>query len=130
MVAFGGRFITANKTIALASESLTTLIEINTRDLTDRLTAEIINSGAVAFDQFEIQGRTHPAGAWLTLFSTTALFETPNGILLGASGDLTLLAGGVTGWFILNAVGFDSIRIQAARAAATLANVQVLTGGI
>lgn len=130
MGGFGGRFVGTQKLISLASESLVTLTEVQSRDLTDRFNATIINSGGVAFDQFEIQGKVHPNGPYITLFNTSGEFTTPIGILLGASGDLTALAGGATGWFILNGVGFQSIRIQAARAMATVANVETFTGGI
>jgi hypothetical protein len=40
---------------------------------------------------------------------------------VGASGDLTVLADGATGWLLLNVLPLYSVRIQAASASNTIA---------
>jgi hypothetical protein len=81
-----------------------------------RVAAEIKNTGANAFDAFIVSGKVAPDGDWLTLLSAAADFTSPAGIVVDASGDLTTLAGGGTGWLILDVLGFNKLRIQASGA--------------
>lgn len=66
-----------------------------------------------ALTGFEIQARVHPDAAWVTLFSTGAQFSNPEGDLIAASGDLTTLGSGSTGWFEMIVSGWESIRVLA-----------------
>lgn len=68
-------------------------------------------------DGFVIKGRMHSGGSYLTLFDAAGDYTSPVGILIGASGDLTALAAGATGWFILDCLGFDQIQLLASAVA-------------
>jgi hypothetical protein len=61
---------------------------------------------------FSILGRFHASGGYLTLYSVTADYTSPTGLLVGTSGDLTLQAVG-SGWFIMDTTGLESVKIQA-----------------
>lgn len=92
----------------------------------ERLCVEI-GVATQALDAFAIQARLHSGGSFITLFSAAGDFTSPAGILTGASGDLTTLAAGATGWFILDCLGFDQVRLTAS-AAANNAAVTVRAG--
>lgn len=65
-------------------------------------------------DAFLIMAKQNAgAAAFVTFFSVTADYTTPKGIMIGASGDLTVQAAGTTGWFIMDTIGLDSVQIQA-----------------
>ncbi len=81
-----------------------------------------------ALDAFLIQAKFHPSGDYVTLYSSAGSFTSPAGLLLGASGDLTILAAAATGWFILDTRGLYAVRVQCSGAAdGTL--VDVYAGG-
>lgn len=103
----------AFKTVAAVTvaETLTSLIAVNVAGY-ERLTAEIKVAGQ-ALDQFVVKGRTHPGGTMMTLFATGTDFTTPAGMVVDASGDLTLQAVG-SGWLALDVSGWERIEIQAA----------------
>lgn len=61
---------------------------------------------------FEIDARPDPAAAYVPLYSVSADFLTPRGLMVGASGDLTTQAAG-TGWFIMDVIGLESVQIKA-----------------
>ena len=82
----------------------------------ERLCVEV-GVATQALDVFQIQARMHSGGNFITLFSSAGHFTSPAGILIGASGDLTTLAAGATGWFILDCLGFDQVRLVASAAA-------------
>lgn len=64
-----------------------------------------------ALDEFKILAKAHPdATSWVTLYSTTAQFTAPQGVLVGASGDLTLAAVGVGYWLILDVKCFAKVK--------------------
>ena len=84
------------------------------------------NTG-VLLDQFVIYGQFVKDGAFEVLFSSTADFTTPAGILIGSSGDLTGIANGSTGWFILYPAGLRKIRVSAASSGAN--TVVTINGG-
>lgn len=71
-----------------------------------------------ALDQFAILGKLSDAGTYQTLFSTSADFTSPTGLLVGTSGDLTAQAVG-TGWFIMDCDGLSSVQIKAASGTTT-----------
>ena len=74
-----------------------------------------------ALTNFTISARATTAATYDVLYSTTADFTTPKGVLVGCSGDLTLLGIG-SGWFIMDVRGMESVRLFATSAGtATLA---------
>lgn len=102
----------ADVTVPLGSNG--DIIEFDVSQIT-RLVSEIRNTGANAFDTFIVQGKV-PNGAYVTLLSVAADYTSPAGIVVDASGDLTTLAGGATGWLILDVLGFEKIKFQASAA--------------
>lgn len=81
----------------------------------ERLCVEI-GVATQALDAFSIQVRMHSDGSFITLYSASGHFTSPSGLLIGASGDLTGLAAGATGWFILDTLGLDAVRLVASGA--------------
>jgi hypothetical protein len=63
-----------------------------------------------------VQGRFHRNDEFQTLYSTG--FDSPAGLVIDASGDLTLLAYQASGWLLLNVLPLYEVRIQAASDAA------------
>jgi hypothetical protein len=99
--------------------TLVTLLQLNVDDISFLGIAVKSETSAVfqdAFDQFEVQGRFHRDDEFHTLYATG--FDTPTGLVVGASGDLTLLAYQATGWLLLNVLPLYEVRIQAASDAA------------
>lgn len=74
---------------------------------------------------FSIYGRFHPAGTYNELYSSSADFNTPTGLLIGTSGDLTVLNS--TGWFIMDTRGLDLVKIKGSSSGTT--TLGVLAGG-
>ncbi len=74
-----------------------------------------------ALTGFQIQARASDQAPYVVLYSTSADFLSPKGVLVGASGDLTTQGIG-TGWFILDVRCFSQIQVYATSAGtATLA---------
>lgn len=115
------------KVITLTDESLTTLMEIPVKPFDGRLFAAI-KVATTALDQFEIQARPNGMQSYITIFNTSSHFITPEGILIGVSGDLTILTAGSTGWFIIDVRAIESIRIQVARASGSNAIITLESG--
>lgn len=101
------------KTVTAALTLIDTIVVTNY----DALTVHLDNNG-VTLDQFEIAGNVVKDGTFEILFNAAVDFTSPAGILIGASGDLTILADGAQGWFLLYPKGFYSIRIRAASSGA------------
>lgn len=108
-------------TVTLTDENLTTLMTIVSFSLKS-IAFAVDNAGNV-LDRFEIQARSTALAAFFPLFSVTADYTpTPLGILIGvyANGsggdDLTRLGNGADGGFLLYPQGYESIRVQVARA--------------
>ncbi len=97
--------------------SLTDIVEIDASAL-KRISADIAVA-TEALDAFEIQVRVAGTGTYRTLKSTAAHFTAPSGVLLECSGDLTVLASGSNGQFLMDCAGYESVRIQASSAAGT-----------
>lgn len=112
-------------TVPLASNG--DLLEMDVSQVA-RLALEIRNAGANAFDAFLVQGKVHPDGAYVTLLSAAADYTSPAGIVVDASGDLTVLASGATGWLILDVLGFNKIKLQAS-AAIGASSANIFAGG-
>lgn len=108
--------VLASTTVAVAG--LTTIgAAINVSDFS-RIKVVIDNSddtgsAAILFDAFQIQASVDGGSNFETLFSAASDYTSPKGILVGASGNLTVLAADATGWFILDVGGLDQIRVQA-----------------
>ena len=62
-----------------------------------------------ALDQFEIQGSVDGTN-FVDLYTSAGEFLDPTGILVGTSGDLTIIAAGTSGWYILDCRGINTIR--------------------
>lgn len=92
----------------------TTLCTLITEHM-ERLWVEIANA-TQAFDAFAIQARFHEDGSFVSLFDAAGDFTSPAGILIGASGDLTTLAAGSSGWFCLDVLGIQAVRLVASAA--------------
>lgn len=114
--------------VAIPAAGNTDIITLDVSQVS-RLAIEIVNAGANAFDAFIVQGKVHPDGAFVTLLSVTADYTTPAGIVVDASGDLTVLGAGVTGWLILNVLGFNKIKLQASANVAGATSASVFAGG-
>lgn len=117
----GGMSVGAS--FAAQSDGATTVAAAGTTTLAtydvqghSRLSVEI-SVATQALDAFAITGRTHASASYQTLYNTAGQFLTPTGILVGTSGDLTTIAAGSTGWFLLDVSGLESIRITASAAA-------------
>jgi len=114
--------------VAVPAAGNTNLLDMDVSQLA-RIALEIKNTGANAFDAFIVQGKVHVDGAFVTILSVAADYTTPAGIVVDASGDLTILAAGTTGWLILDALSFIAIRLQASANVAGATTASVLAGG-
>jgi hypothetical protein len=99
-------------TNAALGEALTTVATYSV-NLMDRITVEIAVTG-FALDQFVIQGLVHNLGSYQTLYSTSLDYTSPAELLVGTSGDLTIIAAATSGHFIMDVSGYQFIRIRAA----------------
>lgn len=108
----GSQGVLAATTVAVAG--LTTIgVDIDVSEFS-RLFVRIDNTdaSAVVFDDFDIL--ISPDGTnFETAFSVAGDYTSPSGILVGASGDLTVLAAAATGWYILDCGGLMQVRNQA-----------------
>lgn len=71
------------------------------------------DAAAIVFDAFEIQASVDGGSNFETLYSAAGDYTSPAGLLVDASGDLTVLAAAARGWFVLNCGAIDQLRIQA-----------------
>lgn len=78
---------------------------------------------------FNIQAQATAAGPAVTFFSVAGDFTTPKGILVAASGDLTTLAAGATGWFILEVEGLAYVIVNATSGNVGGSTLTVYAGG-
>lgn len=85
----------------------------------------------VALTAFTVEGSLDPgeaSGAYFTLASAAIDYTTPEGPILGASGDLTTAAGGATvHWLRMDVDGLHTIRLKAASTNASVAGRWVLS---
>lgn len=96
-------------------------------DVLELITAgrEILNIsfvvGTANLSAFQVAFRYHESGDWVTIASATADYTTPEGPILGASGDLTGAAFGATVHFLsLDVRGTQSVRFKAAGTSSTI----------
>jgi hypothetical protein len=108
-------------------EALTLILDSRVSNYdTLNVTIEVVGQ---ALDQFVIKGKNHPNGPLMTLASTTLNYTTLTGIgITEASGDLTLLAAGASGLFVMDVRGFYDIKIYAASGNVAGSTVSVFAG--
>lgn len=115
-VTVGGSTGTLASTTVLTASLTTIGAAIDTSNFS-QIYVRIDNSddtgtAAILFDDFNID--ISPDGTnFETAFGVSGDYTSPTGILIGTSGDLTILAADATGWFILDCSGIDQIRCQA-----------------
>lgn len=110
-----GRIVAENVGVTVPAAGNTPILEVIVDDL-----AFLGVSIAVAtqnLDAFIVQARMSPNDSYQTIRSVAADYTTPAGIVIDASGDLTVQAAGSSGWLALNVTPFHSIRILASAAA-------------
>jgi len=71
----------------------------------------------------------HKGIHFVTLLSVAADYTSPAGIVVDASGDLTILGAGATGWLILDVLGFNRIKLQASANVAGATSASIFAGG-
>jgi len=77
--------------------------------------------GTANLTAFTVEYRSHASGGWFTVASAAADYTSPEGPILGASGDLTIAASGATvHWIKLNVKGARDVRIKAAGTSSTV----------
>jgi hypothetical protein len=77
--------------------------------------------GTANLSAFTVEFRVHPDGDWASIASLAADYTSPEGPVLGASGDLTAAASGSTVHFLkLDVEGVVSVRIKAAGTSSTI----------
>jgi hypothetical protein len=85
--------------------------EINTRDLT-RIFCYVSNTGGSnPFTGLSIIANT--GNDTITIQSAGTDFTSPGGVMVDASGDLTTLGSGTSGWFVMDCLGIDGLDIHA-----------------
>jgi len=115
-----------NLAVSVPATGTTTLIEVPTAGL--HTLGVQVDVTVQALDAFAITARFNESGAFVTLYSSAGDFTTPAGLLIGASGNLTIQAAGTTGWFILDVRGLHSVKVTCSGAVDS-ALVDVYAGG-
>jgi len=106
----GVYLLAKNANIAVPDSGFVDLLELEVERIS-RVIVEIAVAG-FALDGFEILGRVHPDGSWLTLASLSTDYTAPSGIIVKASGNLAALAVGV-GWVVVDTLGLASLKLRA-----------------
>ena len=84
--------------------------------------------GTADLTGFAVEYNIHPEGGWMSIASAAVDYTTPEGVVLGTSGDLTIAAAGATVHFLkLDVTGVSSIRITAAGTSSTITGHYGLT---
>jgi len=113
--------------VSVATGANTTIFDMDVSQIA-RLALQITNPGANALDSFIVQGKVNTDGDLLSILTVAADYTTPAGIVVDASGDLTALAAGATGWLILDVLALNMIRITAS-AAVGATTLRIFAGG-
>ncbi len=100
-----------NEAVAVVQTGNTALIEVDTSCI-ENLAVEAVVTGQ-NLDAFVVQGKVHPESTYVTLASATADYTTPNSPIIRASGDLTGITAGATGWFLMDVRPFYSVKVLA-----------------
>ena len=117
----------ANEALSVPATGNTTLLDLDVSDI-ERIYVQI-QPTVQALDAFIVAIMPHSSGAFSTIASVAADYTSPSGLMVGASGDLTILAAAATGWFILDTKGLARVRIQASANVAGAATVSTYAGG-
>lgn len=97
-------------------DALETLAEIRIPAEAETLWVQFLVATADLTD-FDVAYRLHPSAGYFSIATVAADFTTPEGPVLGASGDLGVAAAGATvHWLRLDVRGVDQVRLQAAGA--------------
>lgn len=110
-----GRIVVDNVSVTVPAVGDTTILEMIVDDAS--FMGFSIKALAQALDAFKVQGRMSPDDDYQTLYSDPPHYTTPAGLVVDASGDLTALGAGASGWLLLNVLPLYSIRILASAAA-------------
>lgn len=113
-------------TVASLSEALTVIATFDVSNI-ERIYVEIAVTDQ-ALDQFEIHCRAHNQGSYQQMFNAAVDYTSPIGILVGVSGDLTIIAAGASGWFMLDVRSIESLQIKAASGNVAGSGVTVYAG--
>jgi hypothetical protein len=70
-----------------------------------------LQSATAALTNFTIKARANPDATPATIASAAADFTSPSGLIVGASGDLTVLNG--SGWFFMDVRGIERVDLYA-----------------
>ena len=116
----------SNLDVSVAASGNTTLLDVPVYGL-ERLFVQF-DVATNALDAFLIRARASADATTTTLYSSAGDFTSPSGLLVGASGDLTTLAAGSSGWFIMDVRGLWDVTIQAS-ASGGAAVVDIYAGG-
>lgn len=101
-------------------DTLETLMEISNTQNFEYLWVQFV-VGIADLSAFTVDFKVHPSSDYFTIASAAADYTTPEGPVLGASGDLTIAADGATiYWLKLDIQGILQIRIQAAGTSSTI----------
>lgn len=86
--------------------------------------------GTANLSAFRISGRSNTNGGWAILASAAGDYTSPSGVVIDASGDLTVAAFGSTvHWVMIRCSGMESVRIEAAGTSSTLTGHFRASGG-
>ena len=116
-----GNVLASNVAVSVAATGNTEILDIITNGISE-LGIEIAVT-VQALDAFIVQGRMSPNGTYQTLYSAAGDFTTPAGLVIDASGDLTVQAAASSGWLLLNVAPLYSVKILASANAAGAATV-------
>ena len=113
-----------------ASATVTALSDVGIFEVQgcERLAIDIAVATA-ALTGFVVQGKVHPNSAFVNYFSAAADYTSPAGLVVDASGDLTTLGVGNTGWLVLLVDGLHSVKIRASSAGSATVTLLAAAGG-
>lgn len=106
----GRRRVYRSVTATVAASGGTDVLVVNTRGIEQIMVHLTVASASLT--GFAIKGKASPSATAATLYNTTAGFTAPAGLLLGASGDLTLAAAGAH-WFIMDTRCLEEVTLTA-----------------
>ena len=113
--------------IAVSSGQATLLMAVKT-NTHDVMAAQIKVVSGHALNQFIIKAQVSPDSPVQTIYSTSGVFNAPEGRLLTSSGDLTTLAVDAVGSFDLNVSGYYSVELYASSSNVAGSVVSVFAG--
>lgn len=105
---------------------LTTILSLTLRGRASVLAVEVNNTGATAFNAFQVQVQFHPDGQWFTLKS---VFSAADALLLFYSTDPAALAGGADAGLLVKISTAYAVRVRASvGSSTTTATAKLLAG--